>query len=210
MEASTCVERHAEHLGRGLGVDVDPVAEGPGQDRVARQVGQDPHLDLRVVGGDQQLARPGHEAAADGASQLGPDRDVLQVGVLRRDAPGRGRDLVERGVQAAGAGVDQRRQRVEVGALELDQLAVVEDQADGRVGVDEALEHLGVDRLPGLGLLHPVRGQAELVEQDVAELLGRAEVEALADEARTCAASSSASWAPTSSAQRSTRWAGRP
>jgi hypothetical protein len=80
-------------------------------------------------------------------------------------------------VDPAGGGVDQRRQRVEVGALELDQLAVVEDRADHRVGVDQPLERVGLGRPAELGALDALGVDAELVEQQLAELLGRAEVE---------------------------------
>ena len=56
------------------------------------------------------------------------DRDVLQVGVGRRQPAGRRHRLVIRGVHAAGARVDLLRQLVGVGRAQLGQAAVVEDQ----------------------------------------------------------------------------------
>ena len=81
----------------------------------------------------------GHEGPSQGLPLLGPDRDVLEVRVLARDAPGRGRELVERGVDAPVRG-DEGRQRLRVGAAELLDLAVAEDLLDDRVLAREALE----------------------------------------------------------------------
>ena len=53
--------------------------------------------------------------------------DVLQIRVARAQPPGRGDGLVEGGVQAAGRGIHRRRQRVDVGRLQLRERAVLED-----------------------------------------------------------------------------------
>ena len=47
------LDRHAEHLGRRHGVNVEPVREGLRQLRDVGDVGQHAQLDLAVVGGDQ-------------------------------------------------------------------------------------------------------------------------------------------------------------
>jgi hypothetical protein len=52
------------------------------------------------------------------------------------------------------------------------QLAVIEDRPHDRVGVDQALEHLVIDRVPGLGLLHAVALEPEPLEQQRRQLLG--------------------------------------
>ena len=98
-----------------------------------------------------------------------PDRDVLHVGVRGRQAPGGGPGLVELGMDAAGPLVDQRRQRVDVGALQLREPAVGQDLARQLVLGGELLEHALVGRVTGLGLLDD--GQLELLEQDHLELL---------------------------------------
>ena len=69
----------AEHLERRLRVDVVAALERLDQRLVAGHVREHAQLDLRVVGGDQDVARIGDEGAADLASELRADRDVLQV-----------------------------------------------------------------------------------------------------------------------------------
>ena len=103
-------------------------------DGVLRIVGEDPQLDLRVVGGQQLPARlAGDERRADFAAFLGADGDVLQVRVAGAEPARGGDDLVERRVDAARFGVDHRRQRVDVGVLELRVLAVLDDLRRQRV-----------------------------------------------------------------------------
>ena len=90
---------HAEHLGRGRAVDVLAARERLAQLRLARDVREDPQLDLRVVGREQPVALLGDERRADLAAELGADRDRLQVRVGGREPAGRGDRLVERRVQ---------------------------------------------------------------------------------------------------------------
>ena len=81
------------------------------------------------------------------------------------------------GVDAAGFRDDVVGQRVEIGGLELGGLAPGEDVGDDRVLAFEGGERLFVGLvLAGLGFLRLV-GEAELVEEDFAELLGRGDVE---------------------------------
>ena len=79
-------------------------------------------------------------------------------------------------------GVDQVRQRVEVGVLQLRQLAPGLDLGDDRVLVADLGEDAGVGREAGLAA--PLAGQAELLEEDPAELLRGADRELLARPAR--------------------------
>ena len=51
------LDRHAEHFRRGHGVDVEAVAERLAQRRDVGDLGEQPQLDLRVVGGDELVAR---------------------------------------------------------------------------------------------------------------------------------------------------------
>ncbi len=71
-------------------------------------------------------------------------------------------------------------QRVEVGALELLELAVLDDEGGDGVVLGELFEDVlrGGDDF-ALAVLHRL-GQAHLVEEDVAELLGGVDVEAVA------------------------------
>ena len=75
---------------RGRRVDVLARGEDLAQDVLARDVSEDPQLDLVVVAGEQQIALLGDEAGSHRAPDLGADRDVLKVRVRRREAP-RGR-----------------------------------------------------------------------------------------------------------------------
>ncbi len=118
----------AEHLGRGGAVDVAVLGEGVQQPGVARQVRHDPQLDLGVVRRDQPVALRGDEGLADAPALLGADGNVLQVRVRGRQPP-RGRDrLVIGRMDAPGAGIDDLREPVRVGGLELAQAAVLEDR----------------------------------------------------------------------------------
>ena len=76
-----------QHPRRRGAVDVLAGGEGLLEVLVARDVGEDPQLDLGVVGGEQgQVRRAGDERAPDAPAELGPDRDVLEVRVDRATA----------------------------------------------------------------------------------------------------------------------------
>ena len=114
----------------------------------------------------------------------GADRDVLQVRVGGREPAGGGHRLVEGGVDAPGLGVHELRQRVDVGRLELLHRAVVEDLARQLVHQRQLLEHvLGGGRGARLGRLLAAL-QAEPVEQHLAQLHRRVDVELALGEAR--------------------------
>ena len=80
------LRRELQDLGRGRGVHVLAALEDLLQHVLAGDVGEDPQLDLRVVGRDQRGALLGDEAAADLAPELRADRDVLEVRVGARQA----------------------------------------------------------------------------------------------------------------------------
>ena len=71
-------------------------------------------------------------------------------------------------------------QRVDVGALELGELAVLDDLGRERMWSGEFFEDVGVGAGAGLGFLDD--RQPQLVEQDFRELLGRVDVERVAGE----------------------------
>ena len=83
-------------------MDVVAALERLDQRLVAGHVREHAQLDLRVVGGNQDVARVGDERAADLAPELGADRDVLQVRIAAAQTAGRRDRLVEAGVHAAG------------------------------------------------------------------------------------------------------------
>src|SRR5690348_7557757 len=84
-------------------------------------------------------------------------------------------------MDAAGRRIDLAHQRIGVSALELSELAPVEDARRQIMRQRELLEHGSIGAI-GAGLaLAPAR-QSQLVEQHFAELLGRADVEGMAGE----------------------------
>ena len=168
--------RNAEDPGGHHAVDVVIEREGPAEGRVAREVGQDPQLDLRIVGCQEPPALPGHEGLADLLALLGAHRNVLQVGVAGAQ-PSRGRHaLVERGMDPAVLGMDQGRQRIEISALELRELAMLQEQGGQRVPGGQLLEDVLRGALLAAGRLLR-RGQLELLEEHLAELGAGVDVE---------------------------------
>jgi hypothetical protein len=159
-----------------------PSAKALTQLRDLGDMGEDAQLDLRVVRRHEPMPRRRHEGGADAPALLGAHRDVLQVRLGRRQAPGGGRRERVRGVDALRLRMDEARQRIRIGRLELGELTPFEDARRQLVTLlGEVLEHLGTRR-PGTGGSLGGAGKAHLAEQDVTELLGRAEVERPAGE----------------------------
>ena len=97
-----------------------------------------------------------------------------RFGFVLESRPVAAGDLVEGRVDAAVV-VDQPRQRVEVGALELGELAPALDPLDDRVLVAKLAENAGVGGEPGLATA--LLGQPELVEEHARQLLRGADRE---------------------------------
>ena len=174
------LDRHAEHFARGHGVDVEPVGEGLAQRRRVGHMGKHAKLDLAVVGRDQPLALLRHEGLADGAAFTCTHRDVLQIRLERREPPRGGGGERVGSVHAPSLGVDVGGQCVGIGALELGEQAPVEHLARQLVAFGGKLLERARVGAPGAGLGAPAAGETHLVEQDLAELLRRADVEVLA------------------------------
>ncbi|MCY1243903.1 hypothetical protein D9M72_569440 [compost metagenome] len=152
-------------------VKVFAVPVGLDQAGVPREVGHDPHLDLRIVRGKEAfIALADHEDATDAPALFAPDGDVLQVGVVGRDTAG-GCDILRiGGVDAAvlGDGLLQRLQHLAEfrGFPVRHQL----DQEFVPGLFQEVLERCGVGGVTGLDLLR--LGQLEFVEQHGLQLFG--------------------------------------
>ena len=131
----------AEHLQRRPVVDVFAGAEGLDERLLVGQMGEHPQLDLGVVRRQQYVTRGRDERPSNLASELGANRDVLQVRIGAAQAS-RGRDrLVERRVDAPGLRVHEQRQRIDVRAFQFVQAAPVEDETRQLVRLGELLEH---------------------------------------------------------------------
>jgi len=83
-------------------VNVEPVAERLFQYRNIGDLSQEPQLDLRIVRRHQFVAGRRDKGAADFPTVLGPHRDVLQIGLVRRQPPGGRRRQRVGGVDAMG------------------------------------------------------------------------------------------------------------
>ena len=85
------LDRHVEHLRRRNGVDVCAVGEGLLELRDLGDMRKHAQFDLAIVGRDQLVALFGDEGGPDLAAFGRAHRDVLQVGIGRRQASCRGR-----------------------------------------------------------------------------------------------------------------------
>ena len=172
--------RNTEHFRCGYRMDIGAVGKGLPKLRNIGHMGKHPEFDLAVVGRDQLVALLGDEGGPDLAALGRADRDVLQIGLGRRQAAGRGGGQRIGRVDPSGLGVDITRQRVGIGRFQLGELAPVDDLARQFVSLRrEFLQDLGRGGpLAGLGL--GAARKSHPAEQDVAELLGRADREALA------------------------------
>ncbi len=163
-------------------MDVDLVGEGLLELNDVGDVGEQPQLDLRIVGADELCALWRDKSLADAAAFFRAHGNVLEIGIGGGQPAGRGRAHRVGGVDAAGLRVDIGRQRIGVGAAQLGEAAPVQHQlGDGMALGGHVLQHIGV-RGPRAGLGFAAAFQLELAEQDVAQLLGRADVEFLAGE----------------------------
>ena len=144
--------------------------EAVAQHRVARDVRQDAQLDLAVVRAQEPPARPRNERLADFRAERRADGDVLQIGIDRRQTPGRGHRLIEGRVQAPVL-AERRRQRIEVRRLELHQLAVLEHFRGQRVLLRQLFEHFLIGGRTRLAALQD--WELQLLVQDFGELLIR-------------------------------------
>src|SRR3954470_21714460 len=113
-----------------------------------------PELDLGIIRNEKHPSRSWYEAGPNRLTTSGPDRDVLEIRLRRAEPPSGGTRLVEAGVNPAGVPIDSLRQCVDVGALELLQLAILQDQSRQFVSHGgQLLQHVGIGRWTSLGLL---------------------------------------------------------
>ena len=146
-------------------------------------VGEQPQLDLRIVGRHQLVAGRGDEGAADLAAVLGAHRNVLQVRLGRRQPAGRGRGQRVGGVDAVGLRIARRSAARRYRSISASRPAASRGSCCGNSWPCSASSSSTLRRgRPRAGLGLRAAGQAHLAEQDVAELLRAAEIERLAGE----------------------------
>ena len=104
----------------------------------------------------------------------GPDRDVVQVRRVGTEPSGARHRLVE-GCVDASVGPDLGQQAHAVCGAQLLDLTVREQVIDDGMLAPQPLQGLGVGGVPGLGALR--RREAQILEQHLAELFGRVDVD---------------------------------
>ena len=165
---------------RRHGVNVETVRKSLAQGRRVGHMGEHAQLDLAVIGADQRLAVLGHEGLADLAALRRSHRNVLQVRFLRGEAARGGRGQYVARMHPARVGVDIGGQSVRIRTFELGELPPSKDLLRQVVALGREFLECGGIGTPGAGLGFAAAGQAHLVEQDLAELLRRADIEILA------------------------------
>ena len=168
---------------RGHGVDVEPVGEGLAQASGCRRYGR-----ARAARSGCNRPRSAscpwrrHEGRADRAAFRRAHRDVLQIGSSEDSRPVDGRGERIGGVHAARLGMDiGRAARRYRSILSLASCAPVEHLARQLVPLGRQAPRARRHRCSRRrSWCLPAAGQAHLAEQDVAELLGRADIEVLA------------------------------
>ena len=140
-------------------------------------MGEQPELDLAVIGADQHMPGGGAEGGTDAPAFLVADRNILQIRVDRGQPAGRGRGHREARMHPPGAGIDLLHQRIGVGGFELGELPPFQHAGGDIVPViGKALQHLGIGA-EGAGLHPPPARQLQCFEQNLAKLLGARDIE---------------------------------
>jgi hypothetical protein len=130
-----------------------------------------PELDLGIIRDEKDPSRSGHESGPNRLAPSGADRDILKIGLGRTEPSSGGPRLVEAGVNAASLAVDPLRQGIDVGALELLQLSVLQDQPGQLVSHGcQLFQHVGVSGRTGFCLLQ--NGKLILLKEHTRQLPG--------------------------------------
>ena len=163
-------------------MDVQVLLEGGAQPGIAGQVGHDAQLDLAVVRSHQPPAGGRHECLAHPPPLGGADRDVLQVRVLGGQPPGGRHGLMVGGMHPPGVWVDLPGQLVRVGGFQLGERPVFDnDRRQFVAHAGQVLQHQFLRGGLALGRLLQDR-QAQLVVEDLLQLLGAVQIELAASQ----------------------------
>ena len=178
------VNRHAKHFAGGSAVHIQPVVEGFEQRRITADVGHDAQLNLAVVGARNHAARGGHKSLAHAPAFCCADGNVLQIGVVAAQAARDRNGLRVVRVHTACARQCKLGQLVGVSALEFCQAAVLQNLGRQREIFRQLFQHFFIGAGRACRRFFDDR-QTELGKENVANLLGRTQVERLARQ-RVC------------------------
>ena len=171
--------RHAKHLGSGSAVHVHAIGECLEQGFVTADVGHDAQLDLRVISAGNHTARRGDKSFTDTATFRCFHRNVLQIRVVARQTARDRHGLRVMRVNTAGFWVGQLGEFVGVGSLELGKPSVLQDFGGQRVVFCQLFQHLFVRGRRATWRFFD-HWQAQFGEENLANLLGTAQIERLA------------------------------
>ena len=158
-------------------MDVLAVGKGLPHVLIARNVGHDAQLDLAVIRVQQRAALTGSEIPAEPAAQFCAHGDVLQVRFVGRDAARAGFRLIEGGVNAP-VRPDHLQKSFHIGGVQLLIGAVLQNVVDDRRIPAQTFQHIRAGGVSALGLF--AGGQAQILKQRFAQLLGAVYVELVA------------------------------
>ena len=159
-------------------MDILLVLKGLDHILVMGDMGQHPQLDLGVIRVHQHPALLGQEKFPQLPAQLGADRDILQIGLGGADAAGSRLRLVKIRMNPS-IRADDLEHPLAVGGFQLGQCAVMEHQLYRRMVVAKLFQDFRVGGIAGFCLFP--RGQPQLDEQGIPKLLGRIDIELVAN-----------------------------
>src|SRR5579883_865960 len=157
-----------EERSGGDGMDVLIARKSLDQARFVGNVSQDAQLKLRIIGSEQHIAGIGDKGAPDLASHLRADRDVLQVGIARREPSARGNRLIKRRMHAPRDRIHQGKQPIDVGRLELGELAILQQIVHHWMLAAQVVQHIRAYRIAGFSLF--AGGQLKFAKENLAQL----------------------------------------
>ena len=173
------IRPQAKHLSRRGAVHIQPLMKGTQQGLVFAQMRHDAQLNLAVVGARNAPAFGCHEGLSHPSSLGGADRDILQIRVVAGQATRHRDGLSVMRVHASGAGMRHPRQFVGVGAFEFGESPVLQDLGGQGVVLRQFFQHFFV-RARCSSRCFFYHRQAELLEENFSNLLGRTQVERFA------------------------------
>ena len=157
-------------------MDVFAMLESCNQSGVARQMSEDPQIDLRIVGRQQHVIGLCHERPPDAAACLAAGWNILQVRIARAQPAGSRDRLMKGGMDPAGRRIDQLTERIRVGRLKFGQHPEFQQPPWQRMGAGQFLERIRIGRVPALALLDSFNREFQFGEQNLPQLDGRVEI----------------------------------
>ena len=137
-------------------------------------MGQDPKLNLGIVGTDEFIPCSGDECLPELPPHGLPDRDILQIRLCAAQPSRCRHSLLEMGTNSS-IRPDQRSQSFHISAPQLRQCPVLQNKTDDRILRSKFLQNIRTGAVSPLRLLSG--RQSQLLEENIPQLLRRIDVE---------------------------------